>query len=287
MWYGGRSDSHINNILSYNDYYNRLRQLATSIYKWEGLPETCNARYIENQLFFTGFVGFCRHDIFGLINSGGAMLDFNVYDEPTKFQASNRAFTRTFDYDNFVVCRNNIDCIPTAATMLMFATRLNEIERTLDNNVIMQKTPYIIRCSDKNKLSWENIYGKVKNNEPAIFVDKAFAIDDVQVLPTQTPFLANELLEYKHSVWAEALTFLGINNVNFEKSSHLLEAEVNANIEHVSTSAKAMYEYRKECANELNRRYGTKIDVHFDISIQRITDESGEKLEEVPVKGEE
>jgi hypothetical protein len=94
-------------------------------------------------------------------------------------------------------------------------------------------------------------------------------------------------LEYKHSIWAEALTFLGINNVNFEKSEHLLEAEVNANMEHVSTSAKAMYEYRKMCCEELNKRYGTNIDVEFNIAINRITDETGKEIDIDDISSEE
>lgn len=276
---GGRSNAHFLNVLSSGDYYNRLRQLATSVFKWTNLPDSCNARYIENQLFYKGYVAFCNHPTLGLLNSAGAMMDYNIYDEPVRYQASNREFTREFAFDDFVLCRNNIDCIPTAATIELFAQRLAECERTLDNNIIMQKTPFLIHCSDKNKLSWENIYQQVRNNEPAIFVDKSFDTN-IEVFPTQTPFIADKLLEYKHSIWAEALTFLGINNVNFEKSQHLLEAEVNANKEHVSTSAKAMYEYRQQACEEVNKRYGTNIGVEFNIAVDRITDNDNHEIYE-------
>lgn len=274
-----RSDeSHIKNVAAQGDYFNRLRQLATSVFKWTGLPDTCNARYLEDRLFWNGFAAFCYMDDIGLITAAGGMMEYNIYDEPIKFQATNRSFTKIFDYDHFVLCRNNIDCIPTSSTIAMFASRLAECERTLDNNIIQQKTPYIIHCSDKNKLSWENFMASVRNNEPAIYVNKNFT-DEIEVLPTNTPFIADKLLEYKHSIWAEALTFLGINNVNFEKSQHLLEAEVNANKEHVSTSAKAMLDFRQQCAEEVNRRYGTNIGVEFNIAVNRITDETANEPE--------
>lgn len=271
-----RSDEpHLKNVAAQSDYFSRLRQLATSVFKWNNLPETCSARFLEDKLFWNGYIAFCYIDNIGLITAAGGMMDYNLYDEPIRFQATNRSFTKIFSYDEFVLCRNNIDCVPTSSTIAMFASRLAECERTLDNNIIQQKTPYIIHCSDKNKLSWENFMAAVRNNEPAIYTNKNFA-DSLEVLPTTTPFIADKLLEYKHSIWAEALTFLGINNVNFEKSQHLLEAEVNANKEHVSTSAKAMLDFRQQCAEEVNRRYGTNITVEFNIAVNRITEESVE-----------
>lgn len=266
----GRDNSHWLNISVSTDYYNRLRHLATSIFHWINLPPSCNARFIENQLFYKGYVAFVNHPLFGVVNSGGGIMDYNAYDEPIRFQASNRVFTDTFDFDNFVLCRNNVDNIPTTFTVSLFADRLAECERTLDNNIRMQKTPYLIKCNDKNKLSLENIYQQLQNNKPAIFVDDKKDVD-IEVFPTITPYTADKLLEYKHSVWAEALTFLGINNIAYEKNERLIEAEADANLEHVSASAKAMYDYRKLACKEVNKKFGLDIDVEFNIAVNRIT----------------
>lgn len=262
--------SHILNVEVASDYFNRLRQIATSIFHWKNLPETCNERYIEDQLFLRGYVAFCNHPLYGIINSAGVQSEFNVYNEPTAFQASNRAFTKTFYHDDFVLVRNNIDCIPTAYTTRLFANRLSECERTLENNIAMQKTPYLIKCNDKNRLSAENLYQNVRNNVPVIFYDENSKIN-VEVFPTVTPYMADKLLDYKHAIWGEALTFFGINNINYEKGERLVAAEAEANLEHVSASAKAMFDFRQKAAEECNKLWGTNIEVEFNIAVHRIT----------------
>lgn len=39
------------NIDYFNSYYNRLKLLAVTQFKWNDLPDSCNARFLENTLF--------------------------------------------------------------------------------------------------------------------------------------------------------------------------------------------------------------------------------------------
>lgn len=38
----------------FNDYYNRIRNIALSRYEWNNLPDDMNERYIEWALFYNG-----------------------------------------------------------------------------------------------------------------------------------------------------------------------------------------------------------------------------------------
>ena len=45
--------------VTYSTWFNRLYNIAISRFKWLNLPDTCNEKFIEQVLFFNGFmVGF-------------------------------------------------------------------------------------------------------------------------------------------------------------------------------------------------------------------------------------
>ena len=46
---------------AYADYYYRLKSLACTMFKWEGLPDSVNERYLEYCLFTYGKAVFFNH----------------------------------------------------------------------------------------------------------------------------------------------------------------------------------------------------------------------------------
>ena len=52
-------DSAIENVNAYGHYLQRLYELSISMFEWEGLPDTCDPRYLEVALFWDGWaIGF-------------------------------------------------------------------------------------------------------------------------------------------------------------------------------------------------------------------------------------
>jgi len=143
----------------------------------------------------------------------------------------------------------------------MYAARIAEIERTLDVNVKAQKTPLIIACDDKDILSLKNVYKQIDGNMPAIWVDKNLNLGAIQVLNTNAPFICDKLADYKHDVWADAMTFLGIANANTDKRERLVTDEVNANNAFVDMNAAYMLQAREMACEEINRLFGLSVSV--------------------------
>ena len=52
------------NTYTFNDYYNRMKLLAMSVFKWENLPDSCSERFLEMALFDYGKAVFCNDDRF-------------------------------------------------------------------------------------------------------------------------------------------------------------------------------------------------------------------------------
>ena len=53
------------NNRTYQYYYNRLTELAISMFEWQNLPDSVDARFLELSLFATGMAVFFKDDELG------------------------------------------------------------------------------------------------------------------------------------------------------------------------------------------------------------------------------
>lgn len=87
----------------------------------------------------------------------------------------------------------------------------------MDQNLTMQWTPYII-TGDKRMLQQFKVFmKKILQGVQTIFTSKGFRTEDVNVLQTNAPFIADELHGMKQAILRECMTLLGIENANMDK----------------------------------------------------------------------
>ena len=68
---------------------------------------------------------------------------------------------------------------------------------------------------------------------------------------------------YKHQLWNEALTYLGIENVNTDKKERLVSDEVVNNMGDVEGERFTRLNARKQACDEINELFGLNVDVDF------------------------
>lgn len=250
-------------MLTASDYYDRLASIALSVFEWTGLPESCNQRFLERALYETGRAVFVNDPIYGYLTlectpSG----QLNIYNEPVSYTAFSTRYHKDFKRTECVYIRNNYLERPTIDSIILFANRLTEAERTIDINIKAQKTPVVIRCSEKEKLTMMNAFKQFTGNEPLILYSDAMNIDNFKVLKTDAPFVADKVQEYKRNIWNDCMTFLGINNnYSEDKKERLLTDEINANNDQININAQTMLLTRKIACEEINKMYGLNVDV--------------------------
>ena len=265
-------DSSLLNESSFMDYFNRLKKIALSIFEWENLPESMDARALEQYLFYFGSAAVLKADIFKtgtklLINTKASSHgDVNIYGLPTSINCYSYSFseTRPVYYglndkkDNqCVLVMNNWDRVPTAKTIELFSYRLYEAERTADVNVKNQKFPLLILIDENQRLTFENMYSQIDGNKPAIFGDrKNIDLDKFKVLKTDAPIVFDKLMEYKKEIWNEALTFLGINNIDISKKERLISGEANSNNEVINLNLQSYLAPRQKACEQINKLFG-------------------------------
>lgn len=250
------------NSQTYNYYYTRMRNIAMSVYRWDNLPESCNARYLEKQLFYRGLAGFVPDPELGWLSLAlNPSNTINIYDEALQYNAFSVNYEKTFNREDIVLIRNNLTCVPTDFAVRQFAMRLTEIERSIDVNVSAQKTPVLILCDDKQRLTMKNLYMQYDGNAPVIFGDKTLNPDAIRVLKTDAPFIVDKLAMHRAAIWSEFLTFIGISNVGTEKKERLTESEASANSGFYSMMNEVGLMCRREAAEELSERIGREVTV--------------------------
>lgn len=283
------SSSLVKNMLSNNMYMRRLCELSMSMFKWEGLPESVDVRYLEMELFLTGQALFFKDDVLGYLALGClANGSFDVYGEPKV----RRAYSRYSGYnsDSFtdkdsVIIWNNYMRVPSAQDVMYYAQRLCDLDSTIDINARAQKTPVLIQCDEKQRLSLLNVYKEYDGNSPVLFGDKNLDIKGFGILKTDAPFVADKLYELKNQIWNEALTYLGISNVSYQKKERLITDEVTRSQGGTVASRYSRLSMRKQACDKMNEIFGLDVSVEYREDLQ-IPDVDGEVDREGGDEGE-
>ena len=248
---------YVNNA-TYVDYINRLRLIATSLFTWEGLDEIGgNSRFLEQVLYEDGRACFIKDDKKGYLSLRANPSDkLNVYNLPTEIMAWSIGYNKKFKLSDVVYIMNNEMQLPTRNTLELMAYRLYETERTIDINLIAQKTPVLIEGDTKTILTLKNVYAQYSGNTPFIFGNKQFDISNkLNVLKTDAPYLVDKLELHKHEIWNECLTYLGINNANTDKKERLITNEVDSNNQLITFYLNCFYKTRKKACDEINEKF--------------------------------
>ena len=271
-----KSVAQMANNMTFSYYYYKLMLVARSLFEWSGLPNNMDERWIEKYLFTSGKCIFYKDPVMGYMVAGLAQQGgVNCYGDPTSVYpvAENYVYNgdKLVNGENCYVIRNNDLMLPNFPIIRHYAYKLCNIDRAIDTNVEAVKTPIIVRCSEKQKLSLKNAINQRKDNEPVIWSSDLSDINEmVDTLTTNAPIVFPQLQTQKHMILNEVFTDLGINNANMDKRERMVANEVEANNEQVKACEDVMLKARQQACKEINRIFGT------NISVKR------RKLEEIP-----
>lgn len=270
------TDSIVNMKHTYAYYIDRLTELALVMFEWKNLPDTVDERYLELTLFQNGQAIFFKDEVLGYLGLQCAVNgNFDVYRVPLKRRAyaSNGYNNNDLNIDNSVIIYNNYLRTNSVRDIKMFAQRLYDLDCSIDVNARAQKTPVLIQCDEDQRLTMLNAYKEFDGNSPVIFADKNLDINGIKVFQTNAPYVSDKLYQLKTQYFNEALTYLGISNVNFEKKERLVSDEVSRQQGGVIASRYSRLEMRRKACDKINQMFGLNIDVDYREDFREIDDE--------------
>lgn len=270
-------ESAILNNRTYVQYVNRLTELAISMFEWTGLPESVDSRYIELHLFSNGCMVYFDDEVMGNLcldctYNGG--LDVYGYPILRRAYSSYNGYNRLLKDSNSVIIWNNLLHIPSEADIRAYARRLWMLDRIIDVNANAQKTPILVQGNEKQRLSLINLYKEYDGNAPVIFGDSSLNTDGLKSISTGAPYVSDRIYELKTQIWNEALTYLGISNINIQKKERLITDEVTRNQGGTVASRYSRLEARRQAVERINDMFGTNIKVNYREDYQEIEPEN-------------
>lgn len=249
--------------------FQKLHELCTNRFKWDGLPDTVDPRYLEMTLFERGTVVFFDHENYGLLALAGTGSGLNHYNEPTTFSINTPNIHTVIPATEAVPIYPNYTRTPDIETALLYAHRISRMDVTIDVNTGNARQPRILVADDNTRLTAENFNRQVDAGVPTIKVNRdldpsaSVTALDMGVDPRMFDMLGIA----RTRVWNECMSLLGIKNSNQDKKERLVADEVTANDEQVGYMRAVNLNARQEAVRLINQKFGLNVSVDYDDDI--------------------
>ena len=264
------------NKWTYNKYWVQLLDLTLALFKYNNLPDTIDPRFMELVMIAQGSVLLSEDPDFKVDESDSGHIctmwnyngSLNIYGIPNKRHAwAYGGYNRNLTNKDSVIMWDKFSHMPTIDTINYYAQRLWEWDNVINVNMNAQKTPLAILTNEEDRQTWLNIYAQYDGNVPIIFGTKSLDLKEFQVLKTDAPFIADKIQDMKKDLWHEALTEIGIRNMNIAKKERLVQDEARNSMGDTNNILVNKLQSRKNALEEYNKMKGLNITVEVNENI--------------------
>lgn len=274
-------NSQLSNFLTYQMYLRQLLTLAENVFEFKNLPEFIDVSYLNKQLLRKGSVAFFRDEVMGVIalpyNNVGTL---DVYGRPKTIQVIARnGYTRTLKQGEFVIMYDNNGRYPLLMDIYQNAERIALCKRVIDINIAQQRTPRIWLTNSDKKRSVEDLVNDIDGNVERVLAYDNINIDDIQAVCEPAPFVADKIDIHLEKEWAEFFRLIGIANLVEQKKERLIQDEMTASLGGTIASRYSRFQPRQRAIEEINKKFGTNIEVRYYDGIPTTEKEVEEYIE--------
>lgn len=258
-------------------YRRQLMGKCISRFTWEGLPNGIDPRFIETTIFNNGYSVFYYDSFFEMFMAMPATISgpLDIQDNPTGYRVTrNGVYSRDVSASESVCIWGNQIRVPEIDVVLSYAARLAQIDRTIEIDLLNERNPMIVACSQDQRLTVQNLISKIYDGEPVVWGTENLAVDNLASMIGVFPLNQNagagavssiKHMESKAKIWGEALTMLGIMNVNSEKRERMVVEEAAGNSGQVLASRESFMKPRQLACEQINEKFGLQISCEWAV----------------------
>ena len=254
--------------LQWNDlywyYFNTFIGISQIVFEYENMPDTVNVEYMEKRFLYEGYCFFFRDDVLGYLTLGGSYHDLDVYGWPKRFAARGQNgsyFNDDLNSGNCIMMYDNIEREPILDNLSIYANRLADMVISMQANIRKQRTPYIVSADQDTLLTVQNILRDINANLSEVITKKGFNKEDISVWNLTAPLIVKDIREEFNACFNEALTYIGIPNVQMQKRERMISDEVNRSLGGVEANSYRRYQARLYAFDKVNKMFGLDIQV--------------------------
>lgn len=259
-------------------------EMAMNRFEWFGLPESVDVRFLEHTLFYNALSVFFVHDTIGpLALRGVGVGPLNMHDNFTRYRVyGNRYVGRTLNSEQSyqpdpdgtdAMVTLPAECVPIWANYLrtpdldyamIYASKLADIDRTIEINAKNSRFTKIVTSSESQKLSMENINRQSEEGSSTIFVDEIYDPENIGAFDIGIPADVHlNIPILRTRIHSDAMSLFGINNANQDKKERLVADEVAANDDQVKVMRAINLNARQEACKAIKKVFGLDIWVEY------------------------
>jgi hypothetical protein len=276
-------------------YLRILTELAMNRFKWTGLPDSVDVRFLEMNLFYRALSVFyydTEYEQYFALQSGSTSY-LNMMNNPTAFVVIGNSFvSKTIGAYNPAVKYNDGEAkkkgipiwanflrVPDLDIVTIYASKLAQLDRTVEINSQNARMNKVLVTNEQQKLSVMNINRQIDEGQNGISV--AGPLQDLAFIQNVDLGIHPDMLDKVHilrtRIWNECMGLLGIENANQDKKERLVAAEVDANQDQTSMTRYVNLNARRTACDQINKVFGMDVQVEYYTEVER---ESQERLDD-------
>ena len=276
-------NSQLTNMKTYLMYREEMLTLAENVFEFKNLPEFIDVSYLNKTLLRNGSIAFFKDEVLGLIALPYDIIgNFDIYGRPIEImaRAANGTYYKKLNRYEFVIMYDNNGRYPIFLDICQMAERIALSKRTIDVNIVQQRTPRIWKTSEDKKRTLSDMLANIDGMEENIATYESIDIDDMNVVLAPAPFVADKIDLHLDKEWAEFYRLIGVANLVEQKKERMIRDEMSASQGGTIASRFSRFEPRKRAIDEINKKFGTNIEVSY-YDGEPTTEEVKELIEEV------
>ena len=259
-------NSQLTNMKTYIMYREEMLTLAENVFEFKNLPEFIDVAYLNKVLLRNGSIAFFKDEVLGVIALPYDVIgNYDIYGRPKEImcRAANGTYYKRLKYGEFVIMYDNNGRYPIYMDILQMAERISLSKRTIDINIVHQRTPRIWKTSQDKKRTMLDMLSEIDGMEENIATYESIDIDDMNVILAPAPYVADKIDSHLDKEWAEFYRLIGVANLIEQKKERMIKDEMNASQGGTIASRFSRFEPRQRAINQINEKFGTNIEVSY------------------------
>ena len=259
-------NSQLCNYNTYMLYRREMVSLAENVFEFKNLPEFIDVAYLNQTLLKQGSIAFFKDEVLGVIALPYDVLgSLDIYGRPKTIMARafNGRYFRKLKEGEFVIMYDNNGRYSLYLDILQMAERIAMNKRTIDINVIHQRTPRIWKTSQDKKKTVEDMINNIDGMEENVTAYDSLDIEDINVVLAPAPYVADKIDLHLDKEWAEFYRLIGIANLTEQKKERLIRDEMSASLGGTIASRFSRFEPRRHAIDLINEKWELNIEVSY------------------------
>lgn len=259
-------NSQLSNWKTYEMYKREMLTLAENVFEFENLPKYIDVAFLNKKLLRDGSIAFFNDEVMGVIALPYTVLGtLDIYGRPKRIIASapNGSYRRILQEGEFVIMYDNNGRYPMYLDILQYSERIALMTRTIDINILQQRTPRFWKTSSDKAKSIRDIINNVDGLENTVLTYDDINLDDIQLILEPAPYVSDKIDIQKEKMWNEFLRLIGVANMNFQKKERNIKDEVLASQGGTIASRYSRFEPRQKAIKQINEKFRTNINVRY------------------------